>query len=167
MTDLTTRRVADFESLVRVHDGALRAFAYRLVGRECDDVLQVAYIAAFRALPGFRDESAVSTWLHRIVYTTAMNHLRSRRRRLHRDDAAIDDVVRDDVAVFVSNRVDVARALARLPLDQRAALLLVDAQGFSYDDAARVLDVAPGTVASRLNRARHRLRELLDLGKDD
>ncbi len=167
MTDVAAQRVAEFEATVREHDDALRGFAYRLVGRDLDDVMQVAYLAAFRALPSFRHDSSVSTWLHRIVYTTALNHVRANRRRLHRDNWSGRRAAATDLATAVSDRLDIARALGQLPVEQRSALLLVDGQGFSYDEAAAVLGVAAGTIASRLSRARAHVRAVLDIGKDD
>ena len=112
-------------------------------------------------MPQFRGESSLSSWLHRIVYTTAINHIRSHERRVRRDELGALRESGDDFAVETASRLDLEAALSRIPVDQRAALLLVDVQGFSYDDAARILGVAPGTVASRLSRARGVVRAAL------
>jgi RNA polymerase sigma-70 factor (ECF subfamily) len=157
--------VGEFERLLREHDPAMRRLAYRLVGGDVDDVLQMAYLSAFRAWSQFRGESSVATWLHQIVFRTAMNHLRRRRRATRRERGASPRV--EDHAGGVASRLDLAAALDRLPVDQRAAVLLVDGEGLSYRDAARVVGTEPGTIASRLNRAHRRIRHELDKGSRD
>lgn len=157
------RTVAEFEALLRSHDSSVRPVAYRIVGGDVDDVLQQAYMKAFRRWSGFRGESSFGTWLHRIVYTTSLDHLRAaRRRQLLHLRLASDH--RSDATPARVEHLDLERALAKLPVDQRVALLLVDGQGFGYDDAATVLKVAPGTIASRLNRARAAMRTELSKG---
>jgi RNA polymerase sigma-70 factor (ECF subfamily) len=158
------RTVAEFEALIRSHDRSIRAVAYRLVGDDVDDVLQQAYLKAYREWPRFRGESSFSTWMHRIAYTTALDHLRSRRRRdavTHRLRPGSDD---SDPAQSAVDHVALEQALAELPPDQRTALLLVDGQGMSYADVAAVVGVAEGTIASRLTRARSAMRVVLSRG---
>jgi RNA polymerase sigma-70 factor (ECF subfamily) len=159
--------VSEFEALLRANDRRLRALAYRMVGSDVDDVLQQAYLKAFLQRSTFRGDSSVATWLHRIVYTTALDHLRTADRRDRRDRlqlrSAGTDLVRD-TSDDVVDRMALEAALDELPVDQRAVLVLVDAQGMSYDDAAAVLDVAPGTIASRLSRARSAVRARLTDG---
>ncbi|MGH8991081.1 MAG: RNA polymerase sigma factor [Acidimicrobiia bacterium] len=157
-----------FEQLVRHYDPMLRALAYRLMGDRTamDDVLQEAYVKAFRALPGFRADAALGTWLYRITYRTCLDALRAegRRRTTPMDEAGPLADPAGDPARTVAQRADLARALDSLPPDQRAAVLLVDAEGLDYTAAAEVLGVAPGTIASRLSRARAALRIALDEG---
>lgn len=160
--------VAAFESLVREHDDHMRAVAFRMLGRQdaMDDALQDAYLRAFRAIDGFRGEAKFSTWLHRIVTTTCIDHLRRRDRR--REVALPDDDDRGwapstaDPAAAATRRTDVGRALDALPADQRVTLLLVDGEGYPYDDVAEMLGVAPGTISSRITRARATMRTLLE-----
>ena len=159
---------AAFEQLVRHYDPMLRSLAYRMMGDRTamDDVLQDAYVKAFRALPDFRADATVGTWLYRITYRTCLDALRAegRRRTTSMDDT---DRLADpaaDPARQVAQRADLARALDSLPPDQRAAVLLIDAEGLDYTAAAEVLGVAPGTIASRLSRARATLRRALDEG---
>ena len=149
-------RLDAFDATLRALDPALRVFVYRLVGRDVDDVLQDTYLAAYRALAGFRGESSMRTWLHSIAFRAALNHLRAGRRwsRWLERDVVFDE----DVAGGVASRVDLMRALRGLSVDHRSVLVLVDGQGFSYDQAAIVLGVAAGTVASRLSRARELVR---------
>jgi RNA polymerase sigma-70 factor (ECF subfamily) len=148
-------------ALVRAHDAPLRRLATRmLVDRHrVDDVLQEAYVRAHRALPEFRTESDLGTWLHRITYNCCVDELRAAQRRPRPveqlpDAAALASGPGRQVAI----RQAVRAALAELPEDQRAAVLLVDGESLDYAAAARVLGVPRGTVASRVARARRVLR---------
>ncbi|MCZ7663923.1 MAG: sigma-70 family RNA polymerase sigma factor [Thermoleophilia bacterium] len=155
-----------FVELLKTHDRGLRSLAYRLLGdRDCmDDVLQEAYLKAYRALPGFRGDAEVGTWLYRIVYNASVDCIR---RDATRQAVPLTDLTNlasrrhDDPAVIVAGRQDLAAALAALPPEQRAAVLLVDAQGFDHALAADVMGVPVGTVGSRLHRARAALRQAL------
>jgi RNA polymerase sigma-70 factor, ECF subfamily len=156
-----------FEVIVREYDDRLRAFTYSLVRdhNAMDDVLQDVYLKAYRALPSFRRESRLSTWLLRIAYTTAMSHLRAVPREESadaRDEAADERVTLDDVVERIETADQLSRALATLPAELRACILLVHREGLSYQDAASVLGVAPGTVGWRLSTARRRLLEALE-----
>jgi RNA polymerase sigma-70 factor (ECF subfamily) len=154
---------ATFLRVVRDHDARLRAVVSRMVGGDrdrTDDVLQEAYLRAFRSFGGFRAEADVGTWLHRIAYNACVDELRRARRR-----PVPVDVVRERSAsapeAAVADADVLRRALAALPVDQRAAVLLVDGEDLDHEAAAAVLGVAPGTVASRLSRARRTLRQLI------
>jgi RNA polymerase sigma-70 factor (ECF subfamily) len=159
-----------FWSLVEPHERGLRALAYRVLGNRdlMDDALQEAYLKAFRALPSFRGDSAMASWLYRIVYNSCLDQLRRTGRRRHapleatreRSDPGLDP------AEVATRRYDLAAALASLPPDMRAAVLLVDAEGMDYREAAEVLGISRGTVASRLNRARAHLRSALADGTE-
>jgi RNA polymerase sigma-70 factor (ECF subfamily) len=157
--------VDSFWSLVEPHDRGLRTLAYRLVGDRdlMDDVLQEAYLKAFRNLASLRDEEALVPWLYRIVYNAAMDQLRRRYRlrQVPADELADRPDPAPDPADVAVDRRDLAAALQALPPDMRAAVLLVDAEGLSYEEAAVVIGVAPGTVGSRLSRARAVLRRAL------
>ncbi len=157
-----------FLEIVRAHDPALRALAWRLLDDRdrMDDVLQEAYIRAYRALARFDARSAVGTWLHRIVYNACIDDLRRRRPTVPLE--AVPDRPDDRPGPEqVAARQDLATALAALPPDQRATVLLVDAEGFDHAAAAEVLGIAPGTVASRLHRARAALRAALTVEEDE
>lgn len=154
-----------FATLVRHYDRPLRALAYRLLGDadRMDDALQEAYVKAYRALPGFRGDAQAGTWLYRIVYNACTDELRRGSRRAAASCGELPEGA--DVRAGPDERALLRRelesALARLPADQQAVVVLVDAQGFDYAAAAKVLGVAPGTVASRLSRARSTLRAAL------
>lgn len=146
-----------FTALVRDHDHRMRGLAYRMLGSrsQMDDALQDAYLKAYLALPRFRLDAAFGTWLYRIVYTTSIDHIRRRDRRrevgLH---AVPDQPDQRDAAHSVEIHDQVSAALASLSPDHRATILLIDQEGLSYDEVASVMDITPGTVASRLSRAR-------------
>ena len=150
----------EFAALVAEHDRDLRRLAFRVLGdrHAMDDALQDAYVKAFRALPRFRGASSPRTWLYRIVYNACLDHARRERAHARLDEPA---ATAPDPGDLVAGRAALATALAGLPVDQRAAVLLVDLHGFAYPDAAAVLDVHVGTVASRLSRAREALRSAL------
>ena len=152
-----------FAHLVAEHDRPLRALAFRLLGDRdaMDDVLQEAYAKAFQALPRFRGEAAAGTWLSRIVYNACLDQLRRERRAAELPLETAVPASAPDPGESAARREALATALAALAPDQRAAVLLVDAEGFEYPAAARVLGVRVGTLASRLSRARASLRRAL------
>lgn len=155
-----------FVQLISLHDRALRALAYRLTGDPhlMDDVLQEAYLKAFRSLPRFEERSAFGSWLHRIVYNTCMDLLRRRSgggRHLSLGEAGGLPDPAPDPGEVAAQRLDLAAALAALPPKLRATVLLVDAEGMDYQTAAGVLGIPVGTVRSRLSQARQLLRRAL------
>jgi RNA polymerase sigma-70 factor (ECF subfamily) len=151
-----------FAAVIRNYDPGLRTLAYRLLGDRdrMDDALQEAYLKAFRALPRFRGHSKLGTWLYRIAYNACLDELKRSQRvvQLPLEEIAEPAGPWSDPGEAMAQRHDLAQALAALPPDERAAVLLVDAQGFDYKEAASVLGVPTGTVASRLSRARAALR---------
>jgi RNA polymerase sigma-70 factor, ECF subfamily len=166
--ELLRRHVAGdneaFGELFRRHRDRLWAVALRTVGdpEEAADALQDAMISAFRRAGDFRGDSAVTTWLHRIVVNACLDRLRRKAVRptvSAGDEQAFEALVAQDSdpAKTTDTRLDVNAALQILPPQQRAALLVVDMLGFSVADAAIILDTSQGTVKSRCARARARL----------
>jgi RNA polymerase sigma-70 factor (ECF subfamily) len=166
--ELLRRHVAGddqaFGELFRRHRDRLWAVALRTVcdPEEAADALQDAMVSAFRRAGDFRGESAVTTWLHRIVVNAALDRLRRRAARPAGpagDEQAFEALAGSvgDPAQAIDTRLDVDAALRTLPPQQRAALVVVDMLGFSVADAAVILDISPGTVKSRCARARARL----------
>jgi RNA polymerase sigma-70 factor (ECF subfamily) len=153
-----------FALIVRHYDDGLRALAFRLLGDRdrMDDALQEAYVSAFRALPGFRHDSELGTWLYRIAYNACLDELRRTRTVVPLESVRERADPLPPTDERVAERSALGAALAALTPEDRAAVLLVDAQGFDYRAAAEVLAVPEGTVASRLNRARAALRRHLD-----
>ncbi len=154
-----------FADLLRRYDSGMRALAYRILGDATlmDDALQEAYVKAFRALPRFRGESAVGTWLYRIAHNASIDLLRRRRETvpLPEEGPAVGQALEAGVIA----RLDVEAALADMSVDHRSVLVLVDALGFDYGDAAQVLGVPIGTIRSRLARARRAMRRRLGEGE--
>ena len=150
-----------FAELVRRHRDRLWAVALRTLGdrEEAADALQDALLSAFRAADRFRGEAAVTTWLHRIVVNACLDRVRRRQARptvpLPETDITPAPVVDRDTALVVQ------QALAQLPVEQRAALVLVDVQGYPVAEAAEILGVAEGTIKSRCARGRAKLALLL------
>jgi RNA polymerase sigma-70 factor (ECF subfamily) len=166
--ELLRRHVAGdpeaFGELFRRHRDRLWAVALRTVcdPEEAADALQDAMVSAFRRAGEFRAESAVTTWLHRIVVNASLDRLRRRAARpalSPGDEQAFEALVAQDgdPARASDIRLDVNAALRILPPQQRAALVVVDMLGFSVADASVILDISPGTVKSRCARARARL----------
>ena len=125
-------------------------------------------ISAFRRAGSFRGDSAVTTWLHRIVINASLDRLR--RKAARPVTSAPDEGVLDGLAIgraepdpsaASDTSLDVTAALRRLPHDQQAALVLVDMLGYPVADAAQILGVSQGTVKSRCARGRARLLPLL------
>lgn len=147
-----------FDTLVRRHRDRLWAVAIRTLGdrEEAADAVQDALLSAYRAAGGFRGDSAVTTWLHRIVVNACLDRIR---RRQARPTVPLPETAHAGAAPAVDRDValDVRAALARLPAEQRAALVLVDIQGYGVAEAAEVLGIAEGTVKSRCARGRARL----------
>lgn len=160
-----------FAVLVTRHQDRLWAVALRTTGNpeEAADSLQDALISAFRRAHSFRGEAQVTTWLHRIVVNACLDRIR--RNKVRQAEPLPDDPDRaaelseaepaTDPAELSELRDDVLRALARLNADQRAALVLVDMEGYSVEEAAEILGCAPGTIKSRCSRGRTRLAPLL------
>ncbi|MCH8618473.1 RNA polymerase sigma factor RpoE [Undibacterium sp. TS12] len=188
---MTTEREIDQLLVERVQRGDKKAFELlvskyqrklmRLVSRlvydhaEAEDVVQEAFIKAYRALPNFRGESAFYTWLYRIGVNTAKNHLVTQGRRTPTStDADVDeaesfveaDGLRDintPESLLASKQIaeTVNSAMSTLPEELRNAITLREIEGLSYDEIAEVMLCPIGTVRSRIFRAREAIAEKL------
>jgi RNA polymerase sigma-70 factor (ECF subfamily) len=168
-----------FETLVRVYGGRMLAVARRFVRNDEDaqDIVQTAYLNAFRAVARFEGQCLIGTWLHRIVVNTALMTLRSRRRK---PEAAIDDFLpafledghhveqfsdwsapADELIHREETRATVRRCIDRLPGGYREVLIMRDIEELSTDEAAGLLAITPTAVKVRLHRARQALSTLL------
>jgi RNA polymerase sigma-70 factor (ECF subfamily) len=168
-----------FEELLRLYSPRLLIVARRIVGNDEDarDVIQDAFLSAFRSLDRFHGDARLSTWLHRIVVNTALMKLRTRRRK---PEESIEPLL----PAFASNGhhaerfatwsepVDVAlsraetrelvrRQIEALPDAFRTVLVLRDIEGLDTEETARLLDATPNAIKIRLHRARQALRSLL------
>jgi len=159
-----------FGRLFLRHRDRLWAVAIRTLSdpEEAADALQDAMISAFRRAGGFRGDSAVTTWLHRIVINACFDRMRRKAARPAAggaDERTLDLLAigqaTPDPSAASDVSLDVQSALRTLPPDQHAALVLVDMLGYSVADAAEILGVSQGTVKSRCARGRARLRPRL------
>ena len=165
--------------LVATHQRMVYGLAFNLLGDrdEALDLSQEVFLRVFRTLSSFRGQSALRTWIYRIVINQVRNRQRWWRRRHRSDLISLDEHLRqfgdmeskgealpDRLLASKETATRIWQALERLPFDQRTALILREIDGLRYEEIAFSLDVAVGTVKSRLTRARQALRaELLGL----
>jgi RNA polymerase sigma-70 factor (ECF subfamily) len=168
-----------FETVIRLYGGRLLAVARRYVRNDDDahDVLQAAYLSAFKAIAQFEGSAQLCTWLHRIVVNTALMKLRSRRRR---PEESIEDLLpsfledghhveqfaawttpADVLMEQQQTRATVRQCIDGLPESHRTVLMLRDIDERSTDEVAELLMISPGAVKVRLHRARQALSTLL------
>jgi RNA polymerase sigma-70 factor (ECF subfamily) len=173
--DLLDRHVAGdpdaFGEIVRRHRDRLWAVALRTLSdrEEAADAVQDALVSAYRAAHTFRGRSAVTTWLHRITVNACLDRARktaSRRTSPVAETERLEQLLEpQESAAVPAERADLHRellsALRTLPEEQRAALVLVDMQGYPVAEAAAILEVPTGTVKSRCARGRARLLPLV------
>ena len=155
--------VAAFEALYRRHHRRVHGVILRLVGHasaRAEDLTQETFVRAWQALPTFRFESAVSTWLHRMAVNTALMELRARRSRPQADDDedALESLSMPDTAGRAVLGRDLERAVATLPPRARAVLVLHDVEGWKHEEIAAELGMAVGSSKAQLHRARGLLR---------
>lgn len=150
------------------HRDRLWAVALRTTGNAEDaaDGLQDGLIAAYRRAASFRGDAAVTTWLHRVVVNACLDRLRAAAVRRTAPLTEVPDLPDPTADVHAGAEADERRrrvlaALTELPAEQRAALVLVDMEGYSVSEAADVLEVPVGTVKSRCSRGRVRLAGML------
>ena len=163
---LAAHRTGDpraFDLLARRNYGSLWGVAMRVLGHPDDaaDAVQEALIAALRRAHTYRGEASVRTWLCRITANTCIDRIRRDRLRPTEGWGDREPPSGVDHACRVVTRIAVDEALAQLTTPQRVAVVLVDVQGWSVAEVARLVGVPPGTVKSRCARARARLAELL------
>jgi RNA polymerase sigma-70 factor (ECF subfamily) len=166
-----------YDRLMQRYEKKVYALCFRMAGNQDDaaDLAQEAFLKAFRALPSFNGQAQFSTWLYRIVTNTCLDEQRRQARRpqlfsldkpLNTEDgqlmltlpAEASDPL--DTALSQETEAEIKTLLSMLPASQRIVLVLRDMEGYSYEEIARILNLNGGTVKSRLNRARARLRDL-------
>ena len=158
-----------FEELYRQHAGRLYNLAYRMAGsaQDAEDLLQEMFLHAHRKLASFRGESSLGTWLYRLGTNRCLDHLRGRQARMDRASESLDQPpVEQPVAPMPAvpsavSRIDLERAIGRLPDGCRAAFLLHDVEGFEHGEVARILGISVGTSKSQVHKARMKLRSML------
>lgn len=164
-----------FQSLVQQYLPRLWKVAWRILRHreDTEDVMQEVFLSAYRALPEFRGDSSLSTWLHRIAVTRALNHRDKAAERIRRvsdpwtgfagesfrgvEGSEAASPLRTLETRELMRRV--SQCLEKMPVSFRAILSLRDVETLSYEETARILGIALGTVRSRLARARLALRQ--------
>ncbi len=191
-----SEREIDQELVVRVQQGDKKAFDLlvlkyqlrlsKLVSRflrnqsDVPDVVQEAFIKAYRALPNFRGDSAFYTWIYRIAINTAKNHLVAQSRKSpansidvqEAEDYGASEWLKEYAspereALAAELEATIHQAMGELPSDLREAITLREIEGLSYEDIAAVMDCPIGTVRSRIFRAREAIDSKLEPILDD
>lgn len=170
-TDVRLAQAGDTEAFARLYRasvGRINALALRLTGdsRKAEELVQDAFVRAWQKLGTFRGESALSTWLHRLTVNVFLLDDRSDRRRALRElpEESAPESMRaiQPSAMGPEDRIDLERAIARLPEGARIAFVLHDIHGYDHAEIAAMSGVAPATIRVQLHRARRRLKEILD-----
>ena len=166
-----------FNRLMEMHEKRMYAVALRMCANREDaqDCLQEAMLRVFRAIGGFKGQSAFSTWVYRITMNTCLDELRKKK---NRQNTSLDNLldqgwspsdgenVPEKQAMLSETRRQISSAIQELPEDMRAAVVLRDVHGFAYDEIANALDTNVGTIKSRISRGREKLREKLGKNKE-
>ena len=159
-----------FEALYREHAGRVYALCLRLTADKVKarELTQDVFVRAWDALPQFRGDAKLTTWLHRIAVNAMLMQRRSDRRRLSRISLADDDADDADASRAgatpprdVGSAIDLERAVAALPPGVRRAFVLHDVEGYSHEEIARMTGLAAGTLRAQLHRARQLLMKTL------
>lgn len=180
LTELVTRAIEGertaFDELVRATHGDAYGLAIRLTGNQEDaqDVVQEAYLRAYRGMGSFRGDAKFSTWLYRIVANTASTHTTRRRRHRHEPlDATTGEVHADDYYLPEAQaegsdlRDRVKSAIGELPPRLRSVMVLRDMYDMPHDAIAQELGISVSATKVRLHRARQRLRERVFVTRED
>lgn len=161
-----------FSTLMAGQESRMYAVALRMCANHEDaqDCMQEAMIRIYRAISGFKGQSSFSTWVYRVTMNTCLDELRRSKRRkassldekLETGWSPADDMdTPEHHALRSEQRREIERAIAELPEDMRAAVVLRDVQGCAYDEIADILGTNVGTIKSRISRGRAKLREIL------
>ena len=158
--------VPAFEDLYRQHSTRLFNLAWRMCGTRADaeDLLQEIFLLAYRKLPEFRGDSTVGTWLYRLAMNRCLDHLKNRQTRASGATTTLDeDMIAGPKGIPDGGikRLDLERAIARLPEGARAVFVLYDVEGFQHHEIANILGISEGTSKSQVHKARLKLRVLL------
>ena len=164
--------VQAFEELMQSHESRIYAIALRMMGNRDDaqDCAQEAMVRIYSAMGSFKGQSALATWIYRITMNTCLDELRRRKaRKVTSLDSLVDNGwsptdtgdTPEEHGLRVEKQNALNQAIQSLPDDMRAAIILRDVKGYSYDEIASILDANVGTIKSRISRGREKLREIL------
>jgi RNA polymerase sigma factor (sigma-70 family) len=157
-----------FEKLYRRHRDRVYGLVWRISGGDhalAEDLLQEAFVRAWRKLDSFRGDSRFATWLHRLSVNVALSDRRIRVRRLEREsplEGHAERTARGAKDVTAGEHRDLERAIARLPERARTVLVLFDIEGYSHAEIAEATGMAVGSSKAQLHRARGLVREELE-----
>jgi RNA polymerase sigma-70 factor, ECF subfamily len=160
--------VPSFEALYRAHGSRVWALCLRMASDpvQAEEWAQEAWIRVWERLPGFREESAFTTWLHRLTVNLILDRRRGDQRRAKRFESVAEYAPFEGSSLapeaHPGTRMDLERAVATLPDGARTVFLLYDVEGYRHKEIADRLGVAEGTVKAQLHRARKMLREALN-----
>ena len=154
-----------FEAVYRQHVGRVFALCLRMAGdrRDAEELTQDVFVRAWERLPGFRGESTLGTWLHRLAVNVVLEKTRGDLRRTRRVETTDDVAALAPPAVVGSpeDRMDLEQAIATLPPGARTVFVLHEIEGYRHDEIARLTGTAVGTLRAQLHRARQLLMEAL------
>ncbi|MDD3766584.1 MAG: sigma-70 family RNA polymerase sigma factor [Eubacteriales bacterium] len=158
--------ISAFEQLVADYQSMVYNIALKLLCNTEDaaDAAQDALIKVYRNIGSFNGKSKFSTWIYRITYNTCLDKMRKSKNQEYEllDDTAVDTASTPQSALMDKERAQIIqKAIYSLPHDQKTVIVMRDIHGLSYDEIADVLNCSLGTVKSRINRARIKLREML------
>jgi RNA polymerase sigma-70 factor (ECF subfamily) len=158
--------VEAFEKLYREHSGRIFALATRMAGspEEGEDLLQEIFLQAFRKMGTFKGDSAIGTWLYRLALNHCLDFVRSKQAKMSRVTETLDADTSIEPAARLESpvaRIDLERALAKLPPGCREVFVLHDVEGFDHKEVGQMLGIAEGTSKSQIFRARMKLRAML------
>lgn len=163
---------AAFNRLMEAHERRMYAVALRICANREDaqDCLQETMLRIYRSIASFKGQSSFATWVYRITMNTCLDEIR---RRKNKHNASLDSLLEtgwspkdesgspEKHAIDRETRKCVSNAIQELPEDMRAAIILRDIQGLTYEEIAQTLDINVGTIKSRISRGREKLREKL------
>jgi RNA polymerase sigma-70 factor (ECF subfamily) len=159
------REAGAFDELYRLHSTRVYNLACRFAGNQGDgeDLLQEVFVQVFRKLDSFKGDSALGTWIYRLATNHCLDSVRSREGRSRQVTDQLDDASAAPAASrpMRAERIDLERAIARLPAGYRAAFVLHDVEGFEHHEVADLLGIAEGTSKSQVHKARLKIREYL------
>jgi RNA polymerase sigma-70 factor, ECF subfamily len=155
-----------FETLYREHAARLYTLACRMAGspEDGEDLLQEIFLQAYRKLAGFKGDAAIGTWLYRLALNHCLDYVRSRRAKMNKitetldAESSFEPTARRETPIV---RMDLERAVERLPEGCREAFVLHDVEGFDHKEVAELLGIAEGTSKSQVFKARMKLRGFL------
>ena len=163
---------AAIEALLKAYEKNVYNIAYRFMGNEADayDMAQDALIKIYKGIASFKGQASFSSWVYRLTVNACMDGLRKRKNTPVSLENAVESGVPfedpgaaspESYTLSIERKEDIQKAINLLPDVQKAAIILRDVYGFSYEEVSDYLDISVGTVKSRINRGRQKLRELL------